>query len=84
MFPEINERTWKNRRQPDEYATCLVASCKHSNWWYASLVGMEFFCRLRFKNYGYGRLLYEAVPVRLTSTTVDEARSFDADDIILI
>jgi hypothetical protein len=80
---EMFKYTWINKRQTARYANVFIASCKSTDWWYKNLVGMEFFCLLKFKDYGDGEFLYEAIPVRLTNTTIQEGRGFDASDIII-
>ena len=81
MFTNANTH---KRVAGKRYGTVLIGSCKHKDWWYRNLVGIEVFCELIFSNYGYGEFLKDAKAVRLTNTTVIEGRTIDPADIILI
>jgi hypothetical protein len=73
-----------NRKKGSEYCTIMVMSCKHESWWYNDLIGLEFFCKIEYKDYGRGRFISNFQGVKLTNTKEIWFRCFEPEDVIII
>ncbi len=73
-----------NKRKGESYCTIEIVSCQYENWWYKNLIGMQFFCKIRFDNQNGKKYIKEYVGVKLTNTKEIIFRSFDPKDVIMI
>lgn len=80
------DRPDERKRVPAIYGEVMVVSCQWDKWWYNDLIGMTFFCELRFeKNRAGVDCLKYAHCVKLTRTKVFRCyRDFDIRDIIIV
>jgi hypothetical protein len=73
------------RKKEAHYCTVEVTDCKHDDWWYSKLIGLKFFCRIKFERYNDSSTnITEFVGVKLTKNKEIIFRHFDPADVIII
>ncbi len=72
------------RREPSNYCMVRVIDCQRDNWWYANLIGFEFFCEIRYTTYNNRKWISSYEGVILTNTKKIILRGFDPKDVIII
>ena len=73
-----------NRKQNESYCMVEVVDCLHENWWYAELIGLQFFCRIIFAKNQNGEFIKEFKGVKLTKNREIIFRDFAPSDVIII
>lgn len=72
------------RENGKQYCMVRVIDCEYPSWWYADLIGLEFFCEIHFDDYGYGKFIKDFRGVILTNTKSIVLRGFSPKDVIII
>jgi len=72
------------RKENEIYCNVRVVDCENEYYWYRNLIGFDFFCKIIYKNYGYGKFISEFTAVKLTGTKEIKFRSFSAKDVSII
>jgi hypothetical protein len=72
------------RREGQSYCTVEVISCDHKDWWYRDLIGMQFFCKIKFDNYNGKKSVREYIGVKLSGSKEIIFRGFEPKDVIII
>ncbi len=72
------------KSQGESYCTVEVVSCQYKDWWYKNLIGMQFFCRIRYSIHNNKKYINEYIGVKLTSSKEITFRSFDPKDVIML
>lgn len=67
-----------------EYCQIRVIDCSYEFWWYNNLIGYDFFCRIRYNDYGRGRFISEFVGVKLSKNKEIVFKTFKPSDVIII
>ena len=80
---------WVIRRKPTtQYASFIIASCTHSDWWFKDYVGVEFFAEIRWDWYASKltgqQVISEVIPVRLLGVRKHAGRSIPADCVLMV
>lgn len=72
------------KREPAEYCEIEVWKCQSDNWWYKDLIGLTFFCEIRFDETHGHRYIKEFIGVKLSEKKKIIFRSFAPDDVFII
>lgn len=75
---------YKRKPHGCQYADIMIVSCQHSDWWYASFIGIKCFAKLRFSKYSFSECLSEAVVVQIFGVMYVNGRSIDSKDFIIL
>jgi len=75
-----------SKREPGgEYCTVRVIDCQNSSWWYKDLIGLEFFCRIRFGAFpDKTKYVKGYYGVKLTTNKEITFNDFDPKDVVMV
>jgi hypothetical protein len=68
------------RQENAHYCMVMVIDCQHESWWYANLIGLTFFCRVKYTN----NRIVEYIGVKLTKNKEIIFRTIDAKDVLIV
>ncbi len=71
------------RREEQMYCTIKIIDTDHC-FWYNNLLNFEFFCMIRFKDYGYGEFISEFIGVQLSNNKTIIFRTFSPKHVTII
>lgn len=73
------------RNKEASYCTVMIVDCQYSNWWYADLIGLCFFCEIYWGKYPDGsRYIRELTCVRITTKKRIITKTINPKDALIV